>query len=107
LIGGQVRFPAKERENVELERDFLLEVPDPAQLKLKSFQLIDGHLKIVLWGKPSSVLLGPTPDLMAELLPSYFVWLYTHKLSTFVFSTIGGVVTTCIGGLTLFGMRKS
>ena len=106
LIGGQVRFPAKERENVELERDFLLEVPNSTPLKLKSFQLIDKHLQLVLWGKPSSVLLGPTPDLMAELLPSYFVWLYTHKLSTVVFSTIGGVVTTCIAGLKLFKWLK-
>ena len=106
LIGGQIRFLGKEREDVELENDFLLKVNNNEPLKLKSMQLINGHLQLVLWGKPSSISLGPTPGLMAELLPNCFVWLYTHKLGTLVFSTIGGMLTLCISALKLFGVLK-
>ncbi|KAB2835043.1 MAG: hypothetical protein F9K48_05095 [Candidatus Brocadia sp.] len=106
LMGGQIRFLGKEREDVELEKDFLLKVNNNNPLKLKSMQLINGYLQLVLWGKPSSISLGPTPGLMAELLPNCFVWLYTHKLGTLVFSTIGGVLTLCISALKLFGVLK-
>lgn len=106
LIGGQIRFLGKERDDVELEKDFLLKVNNNEPLKLTSMQLINGHLQLVLWGKPSSISLGPTPGLMAELLPNCFIWLYTHKLGTLVFSTIGGMLTLCIGALKLFGMLK-
>lgn len=108
LIGGQIHFLGKEREDVELERDFLLKVKvnnnDP--LKLKSMQLINGHLQLVLWGKPSSISFGPTPGLIAELFPNCFIWLYTHKLGTLVFSTIGGILTLCMTAFKLFGILK-
>jgi hypothetical protein len=104
LIGGQIRFLGKEREDVELEKDFLLKVNNNEPLKLKSMQLINGHLQLVLWGKPSSISLGPTPGLMSELLPSYFIWLYTHKLGKLVFSTIGGMLGLCSGALALWDM---
>jgi len=106
LIGGQIRFPAKERETLELERDFLLEVKDTEPLKLKSIELKNGHLQLVLWGKPSSLTYGPTPDLMAEILPSCFIWLYTHKLGTLAFSTISWIVVSFIAALKLFGIMK-
>lgn len=113
LIGGQIRFLGKEREDVELGKDFLLKVNNNEPLKLKSMQLINGHLQLVLWGRPSSISLGPTPGLMSELLPNCFIWLYTHKLGTLVFSTIGGMLTLCISVLTLcdsilklFGVSK-
>ncbi len=107
LLGGQVRFPAKEKEPMELERDFFLRIESAEPLRLKALRLRNSTLELVLWGKPRRVELGPTLGLSNELLPSYFTWLYTHRLGTLIFSTLTGVVTACLGLLKLIGMLKS
>lgn len=107
LLGGQIRFPAGERATIELEPDFLLEVAYRDALTLKSLRVMGPQLELVLWGTPSSVRLGPTAGLMREVLPSYFVWLYNHRLGTLAFSLLAWMVGTTIAALKLFGWVKS
>jgi hypothetical protein len=107
LLGGQIRFPAGEKKSVALEEGFILSVSSDEPLTLKSLQVKGGQIKAVLWGKPSSIFLGPTLSLRNQLLPSYFDWLYTHKLGTLVFTTIAWVVGACVGLLKLIGLMKS
>jgi hypothetical protein len=107
LLGGRIRFPAKEKATVEIERDFFLDVAGSEPLKLKSMRLKRGALELVLWGKPSSLKLGPTVSLMSELLPSYFIWAYTHQLGALVFTTLGWMVTASLALLKLIGWLKS
>jgi len=107
IVGGRIRFPAKEKATVEIERDFFLDVAGSEPLKLKSMRLKRGAVELVLWGKPSSLKLGPTVGLMTELLPSFFIWLYTHQLGALVFTTLGWVVTASLALLKLIGWLKS
>jgi len=107
LLGGRIRFPAKEKDTVEIERDFFLDVAGNEPLKLKSMRLKHGTLELVLWGKPASLKLGPTVSLMSELLPSYFIWAYTHQLGALVFTTLGWMVTASLALLKLIGWLKS
>ncbi len=106
LRGGRIRFPAGEREAVELEPGFLLRLPAETELRLRSLRLAGGDLELVLWGQPASVELGPTPELMDELLPSLFVWLSTHRLPALIFSAVGAVVAAVLALLKLLGLIK-
>ena len=107
LLGGHINFPAEEKTRIELKRDLFLAVSSAEPFKLKSIRLEEGDLELTLWGKPSSITLGPTLELMEELLPSWFIWLYTHQTSTFIFSTIVWFCITSVSFLKMVGVLKS
>lgn len=107
LLGGRVRFPAKEKETVELERDAFLRIEGAHPLRLKTLHVKNGALELVLWGKPASIELGPTLGLSNQLLPSYLLWFYTHRLGTLIFSVLTAVTTISLSVLKLLGMLKT
>lgn len=92
LRGGEIRFPLGEKPPVTLEQGFFLSIDQKDPLTLRSMSLVGGGLELVLWGKPSSIALGPTPEFQSEVLPSMFEWLYTHRLRTLVYSTLAWIV---------------
>lgn len=100
---GSIRFPARERTTVTLENESYIRVSDNNRFKLKSMALIDGHLKLVLWGRPASLEVGPTTGLMDQYLPSYLLWAYTHRSSALMFSILGWILGSCITFMKLFG----
>ena len=103
VISGSIRFPSKERGAVNIENDAFVRIADNQPLKLKSMALADGNLKLVIWGRPSSLKVGPTAGLLNEQLPSHLLWAYTHRTSTLLFSILGWMVGSCIAFLKLFG----
>lgn len=105
LVGGQIRFPAGEKEPVELRQGFLLRVSEQTPLQLRSLRMVGGNLELVLWGKPASLELGPTSELMDDLLPSVFEWLSTHGLPQ-VYSVLGMLLAAVLGLLRLLGLVK-
>ncbi len=107
IAGGKVRFPGGEKGEIVLEPRVLLSVRADEPFTLRSVALRDGRLAVRLWGRATSLKLGPTPELLNEELPSLFVWLYTHKLSTFVYSTLVTVLGVCLAAVKTFGLFKN
>lgn len=105
LLGGTVRFPAGEKEPIELEPGFFLDlaVPPDRPLTLRSIDMVDGRLEMVLWGEPESFKIGPTQELQSERLPSYLEWLYTHRLGGLIYGTLGWVAGAVLALLKLLG----
>lgn len=107
ITGGKVRFPGGEKGELALEPRVLLSVRAREPFTLRSVAVRDGRLAVLLWGRATSLKLGPTPELLNEELPSLFVWLYTHKLSTFVYSTLVTVLGVCWAAVKTFGLFKN
>lgn len=106
LEGGRIRFPAGEKEALEIGPRSLLTLTSEDPLTLRSLGLDGGRLVLVLWGKPASLRLGPTPELQAEILPSQFLWLYTHRLSALIYTTLATVLGTSLALFKLIGLFK-
>ncbi len=108
LLGGTLRFPAGEKGAIELESGFYAEVSlkDGDSLNLRSIELVGDHMELVLWGEPSSIKIGPTPDLLSECLPSYIEWLYTHKLATLLYGAVAWLAGTTFTALKLLGVVR-
>lgn len=108
LLGGTLRFPAGEKGAIELEPGFYVEVSLKAghSLTLRSSELVDDHMELVLWGEPSSIKIGPTPELQSECLPSYVEWLYTHNLARLVSGAVVWLVGVTFTALQLLGIVR-
>lgn len=106
LQSGTIRFLAGEKEPVEIGDRSLLTVTAQDPMTLRALGLDNGRLTLVLWGKPDSVRLGPTPELQAEILPSQFLWLYTHRLSALIYTTLASVLGTSLALFKLIGLFK-
>jgi|GEM_PF-6214779 len=104
---GKVRFPAGEREPLDLEPRTLLTLKADQPLTLRSLTLADGKLGATLWGRVTSLRLGPTPELQAEELPSLFLWIYTQRLRTLVYSTVASILGLCLGAIKVLGLFKN
>lgn len=103
VTGGTLRFPAGERTEVTLEKDTYISVSGDSAFKLKSMALENGRLKVVLWGRPSSLKVGPTTGILTQYLPSHLLWAYTHKSSVLMFTILGWILGSCITFMKLFG----
>lgn len=104
LLGGTIRFPGGEKAPVTLANRSFLTVGLDAPMTLRSLALTDGRLEMVLWGEAESVRLGPTLDLRAELLPSLFVWLYTHRLAGLAYGALVSVLGASLAIFKTFGL---
>ncbi|HSS48632.1 MAG TPA: hypothetical protein VLX28_06780 [Thermoanaerobaculia bacterium] len=107
LQSGKVRFPAGDREPLDLEPRTLLTLKADQPLTLRSLTLTDGKLGATLWGRVTSLRLGPTPDLQSEELPNLFIWIYTQRLRTLVYSTVASMLGLCLGAIKLLGLFKN
>jgi hypothetical protein len=107
LQSGKIRFPAGEREPLDLEPRTLLTLKADRPLTLRSLTLADGKLAATLWGRVTSLRLGPTPDLQSEELPSLFLWIYTQRLRTLVYSTVASILGLCLGVIKILGLFKN
>ncbi len=96
LRGGKIRFQDDALPERQLESGSLLELRGDVSYRMKSLSLTGGELTVVLAGEPSGISLGPSPDLMRELLPSTLVWLATHRVALLAFSTLGGLLTLAL-----------
>ncbi|HZF08749.1 MAG TPA: hypothetical protein VFE33_08175 [Thermoanaerobaculia bacterium] len=105
--GGTVRFPGGEREPVELPPRSILTLRAERPLTLRALTLGDGELEMVLWGKAASLEVGPTSDLQAQLLPSELLWLYTHRSTTILYTTLVTVLGGSLALFRTFGLLKS
>lgn len=106
LRGGKIRFPGGEKGDLEIEPEALLRLETEEPLTLRSAALQDGHLAILLWGRATSLHLGPTRELQSEELPSLFVWLYTHRLRTLVYSTVASILGLSLAVIKTLGLFK-
>lgn len=106
LASGHIRFPAGEREPLAIAPRSLLTLTSDDPLTLRSLGLNGGRLVLVLGGKPASLRLGPTPELQAEVLPSQFLWLYTHRISYLIYITLATVIGACLAIFKLTGLLK-
>jgi len=108
VLEGEVRFPAKEKDSIKLEPGtFVSLTADPRHpLILRSLEVSGDSLDLLLWGEPTSLRTGPTPELRAERLPSYFEWLYTHRLGGLVYGTLAYVSALSLGLFKLLGWVK-
>lgn len=107
ITGGKIRFPGGEKGDLDLDPRVLLSLRSAAPLTLGSVVLRDGRLAVTLWGRVTSLKLGPTPELQREELPSLFVWLCTHHLSKLLYSTLGVVLTLSVAVLKILGFFKN
>jgi len=108
VLEGEVRFPAGEKDAVKLEPGSFVSVgTDPDRpLTLRALELADQRLDMLLWGEPTSLRIGPTPELRAERLPSYFEWLHTHRLGGLIYSTLAYVSALSFAVFKLLGWVK-
>ncbi len=106
LLGGKIRFPGGEKADLDIEPGDLLRLDAEEPLTLRSAALEQGHIAIVLWGRASSLRLGPTPELQSEELPSLFVWMYTHRLRTLVYSTVASILGLSLAIIKTLGLFK-
>jgi hypothetical protein len=108
IVEGEVRFPAGEKESIKLEPGSFvsLATEDGQPLTLRSLELSSQGFELLLWGEPSSLRIGPTPELLAERLPSYFEWLVRHQLSGLIYGTLGYVLALSLTAFKLLGWVK-
>lgn len=108
VLGGEVRFPALEKERIQLDPGAFVSVSvDPRQpFTLRTLELSGDRLRLVLWGQSKSLRVGPTPELQTERLPSYFEWLFMQRLTGFVYATLVYVFTISFGFFKLLGWVK-
>jgi hypothetical protein len=105
VIEGEARFPAGELEPIKFEQGWFVSVEsDPDRpMTLRSLELADHRLELLLWGEPNSLRAGPTPELRVQRLPSYFEWLATNHLSGFIYGTLAYVSAISLGVLKFLG----
>ena len=103
LVAGEIRFPAGEVPTVQLHEGSYVTCDDEATFLLLSVELEDGLLAMTFWGNPSSLRVGPTPQLRAQKLPSLLVWLYTHRFGQLSVSFIVWIIGTTLAALRFFG----
>jgi hypothetical protein len=106
VTGGKVRFPAGEKEAIEIEPDSFLALslkPDEP-LTLRSIAFSRGGLDLVLWGEPTSLRLGPTPELRVECLPSYLEWLLAHRLAQLIYVVLAWIAGSTLALLKILGL---
>ncbi len=97
LLGGSIRFLSWEKPPVALPRGFLLQLlPKYQTFRLEALRMTEEGLELVLWGKPSRIKLGPTPEFMPNQLPSCFLWLWTHHLSKLIVPTLLAVMSAIV-----------
>lgn len=108
VVGGTVRFPAGEKGSIEIEPDsFLaLSLDDDAPLTLRSITLAKGRLDLVLWGEPTSLRLGPTPELRDERLPSYLEWLLAHRLAHLIYAVLAWIAGSTLALFKILGLLE-
>jgi len=108
VLEGEVRFPAGEKAPIKLDPGTFVSLSaDPRKpLTLRSLELSGESLRILLWGEPTDLKIGPTPELRAERLPSYFEWLCTHRLGGLVYGTLAYVSALSLGIFKLLGWVK-
>jgi hypothetical protein len=104
--GGSIRFPLGEKEKIDIEPGFFLSLESDRPLTLRSLDVAGGRLRMVLWGRPSKLLLGPAPDLQAERLPNLLSWLYTHSPDGLIYTVLAGVATGSFWLLRQLGIFK-
>lgn len=104
VLGGQIRFPAGERPDLDIAPGSFLLIESEEPLSLRSLGVTGDRLILTLWGEPVRVALGPTPELRREILPSLFEWMYTHQLRALVYSTLAWIVGTALTGAQMFGL---
>ncbi|MGH0029592.1 MAG: hypothetical protein ACQGVC_07365 [Myxococcota bacterium] len=78
VVGGRIRFPGRERGDIDVPRDFLLDLEPMDSLRLRQVAVREEGLAIQIAGTVRDLRLGPGIEYLRSLAPSRLLTWYSR-----------------------------